>query len=100
MPNLNISHKLMHVVAAKVVILLTTFCMFVVKINATSHLLENVAHPEKGLVVLTEESRLLQSIFKELRIAMIKYPMTVGTDERNKQKEAFKAQKQKFIEVL
>ena len=100
MPNLNISHKLMLVVAALVVILLTTFCMFVVKINATSHLLENVAHPEKGLVVLTEESRLLQSIFKELRIAMIKYPMTVGTDERNKQKEAFKAQKQKFIEVL
>ena len=100
MPNLNISHKLMLVVAALVVILLTTFCMFVVKINATSHLLENVAHPEKGLVVLTDESRLLQSIFKELRIAMIKYPMTVGTDERNKQKEAFKAQKQKFIEVL
>ena len=100
MANLNISHKLMLVVAVPVVILLTTFCMFVVKINAASHLLENVAHPEKGLVVLTDESRMLQSIFKELRIAMIKYPMTVGTDERNRQKEAFKDQKKKFIEVL
>jgi methyl-accepting chemotaxis protein len=95
-----ISHKLLFLLLAVTVVLIINFSMAVSKIHVLSGCLDQLTNSKTGLIGFVDSSRLLEAIFKELRISAIKYPMTVSKEERDGQRRAFTANKANFISVL